>query len=119
MKNDKDAKVKEELAMKVDHKIPLQELSSKYETNYEKGMTEEKAREMLQRYGENKLTEKKKISELVYFLKEMTNGFALLLWVATSLCFFAFSLNLDDLSNIYLAIVLILIIILTAKITFI
>jgi len=51
--------------MKIDHKIPLQELISKYETNYEKGMSEEKACEMLHKYGENKLTEKKTISKEV------------------------------------------------------
>jgi len=115
---EKDDKAKEELAMKVDHKIPLQELSSKYETNYEKGLPEEKAHELLHKYGENKLTEKKKTSIWVKLFKEMTGGFALMLWVGTGLCFLAYGLSLDDPSNLYLAIVLIIVILITTFITF-
>lgn len=66
----------------------------------------------------NKLTEKKKESIWMKLFKELTNGFALMLWVGTGLCFLAYGLSPDDPSNLYLAIVLVIVILITTGITF-
>ena len=54
----------------------------------------------------------------VKLFKEMTNGFALMLWVSAILCFIAYGLTPDDPSNIYLAVVILIVIGITCGITF-
>jgi sodium/potassium-transporting ATPase subunit alpha len=54
----------------------------------------------------------------VKLFKEMTNGFALMLWASAILCFIAYGLTPDDPSNIYLAVVILIVIGITCGITF-
>ncbi|KAL4470819.1 hypothetical protein ABPG73_000079 [Tetrahymena malaccensis] len=115
---DKNEKSKQELAAKVDHKISLNELKDKYKTNFQNGLNESQVDEHLALYGENKLTDKQKTPIWVVLLKELTNGFAIMLWVSAGLCFLAYGLTPDDPSNMYLAIVLLIVIFITAFITF-
>ncbi|KAL4510360.1 hypothetical protein ABPG72_008250 [Tetrahymena utriculariae] len=114
----KEDKSKKELVEKVDHKIPLEELRQKYQTDYQNGLNDEQAAHLLKVNGENKLTEKIKTPFWVKILIELTNGFALLLWVSAALCFLAYGLSPDDPSNIYLAIVILVVIFITTGITF-
>ncbi|KAL4441171.1 hypothetical protein ABPG74_002121 [Tetrahymena malaccensis] len=111
-------KKKLEFAQKEDHKIPLSELKQKYKTDYKLGLTEPQAEQNLIDYGENKLSDKVRVPAWVILLKELTNGFALMLWVSAGLCFLAYGLTPDDPSNLYLAIVLLIVIFVTAFITF-
>lgn len=74
--------------------------------------------EFLEKYGENKLTEKIKVSLWVKLFKELTNGFAVMLWISSALCFIAYGLTPADLSNLYLGVVLLIVISITSGITF-
>ncbi|KAL4483686.1 hypothetical protein ABPG73_002428 [Tetrahymena malaccensis] len=116
-KLNKDEKQKQDLADKVDHKISLDELRLKYQTDYHNGLTEQQAQELLKTHGENRLTVKQGTPLWVKLLKEMTNGFSLMLWVSAILCFIAQGLEPNP-SNIYLAVVLIIVILITTAITF-
>ena len=60
--------------------------------------------------GPYRLPEKKKIPEWIKYLREITNVFSLLLWGAAILAFIGYALSPNDQSNLWLAIVIILII---------
>ncbi|KAL4447137.1 hypothetical protein ABPG74_013989 [Tetrahymena malaccensis] len=114
----KDEQAKAQLASKVDHKISIDEVCSKYQTKLESGLTQQQADHCLQEYGPNKLSEKKKTPWWVKLIKELTNGFALMLWVGGALCFITYGLTPDDPSNLYLGVVIIIVISITSGITF-
>lgn len=80
------------------------------------GLTEAQAEEKLKKYGPNALTEKKQLPAIVQFLLTMTGLFNYLLWIGAALSFLCYGLQPDkrDKSNMYLGIVLIVVIILTA-----
>jgi sodium/potassium-transporting ATPase subunit alpha len=69
-------------------------------------------------YGPNKLPEKKKIPDIVKIIIEMTNAFSLLLWIAAALAFLGFGLDTSDKGNLYLAIVIIGVVIVTGLFSF-
>jgi sodium/potassium-transporting ATPase subunit alpha len=71
------------------HRIPLQEFYKRLGTDPEKGLTSEQAHLRLQKDGANALLQRKRESELVKFLRQATNLFAILLWVAAILSFIA------------------------------
>ena len=50
---------------------------------------------------------------------EITSVFSILLWIAAILSFIAYSLNPDDLSNMWLAVVVVIIILLTGLFSYI
>jgi len=64
-----------------DHRIPLDELIERYQTNIEEGLTTEKAREALEKNGPNSLTPPAEVPEWVKFAKLLFGGFSALLWV--------------------------------------
>ncbi|KAL4479698.1 hypothetical protein ABPG73_017919 [Tetrahymena malaccensis] len=107
-----------QIQAKVDHKISLDKLYKKYQTSFQKGLASDQAIKLLQENGENKLTEKEKTPWWVLLLKELTNGFAIMLWLGGILCFITYALNSSDPSNLYLGIVIIIVISITAVITF-
>lgn len=53
------------------------------------GLTDAKAREVLEHDGPNALSPPKTTPEWVKFCKQMFGGFALLLWIGAILCFIA------------------------------
>lgn len=71
----KDVKITE-------HLLSLSELCSKLNTNLETGITESEAAFRLKRDGPNAFTPPKQTSKFIIFFREMTAGFALLLWFA-------------------------------------
>ena len=73
------------------------------------------AKDKLAKSGPNELTDKKKVSKIVMFLKEQTGFFSLLLWFGAFLCFLAYIIAEDktDKSNLYLGIVLAVVVFLT------
>ena len=75
----------------------------------------EEAKVKLTKEGLNELTDKKKVSKIVMFLKEQTGFFSLLLWFGAFLCFLAYIIAEDktDKSNLYLGIVLAVVVFLT------
>ena len=57
------------------------------------GLSEEEAAKRLVQYGPNALSPPKQTPEIVKFLKQLFGGFAMLLWIGSILCFFAYTLE--------------------------
>ncbi|HYE34258.1 cation-transporting P-type ATPase [Methylocaldum sp.] len=72
--------------MKIHHLQPDQALRSLH-TQFE-GLSETEAARRLHEYGANRLTEFKRESVALRFIKQFTHFFALLLWLAAGLAFF-------------------------------
>merc|ERR1711887_392276 len=93
------------------HKVTVDELCKRYNTNLDRGLTEAAAKEGIEKYGLNALTTPPKTPEWAKFCKNMFSGFAMLLWIGAILCFVAYGIQAsafeeppDD--NLYLGIVL-------------
>ncbi|KAL5019529.1 hypothetical protein ScPMuIL_002421 [Solemya velum] len=84
--------LKQELEMD-EHKVPLEEMYSRYGTDPNMGMTVEWAKEVFARDGPNELTPPKTTPEWVKFCKQLFGGFACLLWIGAILCFIAYSIQ--------------------------
>lgn len=65
-----------------EHKIPLDELVQRLETNIEEGHSTQKARELLEKNGHNALTPPAETPEWIKFAKLLFGGFSALLWVS-------------------------------------
>ncbi|XP_051787858.1 potassium-transporting ATPase alpha chain 2-like [Erpetoichthys calabaricus] len=101
-----------------DHKLTLEELTDKYETDLVTGLTSAKAAEVLARDGPNVLTPPKGTPEIVKFLRQMISGFSLLLWAGAILCWIAYGVQVSQTpgvprDNLYLGVVLAGVVILT------
>ncbi|EDO40680.1 predicted protein [Nematostella vectensis] len=121
-KKKKDQKEKmEELKQELDvdwHRITVEELMTRLDTNVQTGLTDEEAAIRLKRDGPNALTPPPTTPEWVKFMKQMFGGFAMLLWIGAILCFIAQGIMeateeepLRD--NLYLGIVLAFVVIVT------
>lgn len=92
------------------HKITIEKLFELFETSRE-GIDEPEVHKRLQKYGKNLISEVKKINPLIKFFNQFTHFFALLLWVAADLCFFANYLNPNsDMLPIGIAVILVILI---------
>jgi sodium/potassium-transporting ATPase subunit alpha len=63
-----------------EHLLSINELCSKLNTNLAAGLSESEAAFRLKRDGLNAFTPPKQTSKWILFIREMTGGFALLLW---------------------------------------
>ncbi|CAF1372715.1 unnamed protein product [Adineta ricciae] len=102
-----------------DHKITLEELVQRYETNIEQGLSSEKARQLLEKNGPNALTPPPEVPEWVKFAKLLFGGFSGLLWVAAILCLIAYGVQVGTdpttpKDNLWLGIALIVVVFITA-----
>merc|ERR1711887_444192 len=102
--------LKQELEIDV-HKVDVDVLCKRFNTNVEQGLTDAAAADGLIKYGKNQLTPPPTTPEWVKFCQCLFSGFAMLLWVGAILCFVAYSIQAtnyeeppDD--NLYLGIVL-------------
>ncbi|CAB1417533.1 unnamed protein product [Pleuronectes platessa] len=117
-KKEKDMdELKKEVDMD-DHKLTLDELSRKYATDLNNGLTNAKAAENLARDGPNALTPPPTTPEWVKFCKQMFGGFSMLLWTGAVLCFLAYGIQaaMEDEpanDNLYLGVVLSAVVIIT------
>jgi len=116
-KEDKLDNLKQELDLD-DHKIPIEELFRRLQTNPDTGLTSAKARENFERDGPNALTPPKQTPEWIKFCKNLFGGFSLLLWVGAILCFIAYSIQAGTYEdaqkdNLYLGGVLTAVVIIT------
>lgn len=82
------------------------------------GLTDAEVERRIEKYGENKLSERKKTPWYMKLIHELTTFFSLLLWMGGFLCFFAYGIDSSDKSNLYLGIVLIVVVFTTGVITF-
>lgn len=81
------------------------------------GLTEDEVTKRLERDGPNKLPERKKTHWSVLFIHEITSAFSILLWIGGALAMIAYGIHTEDSSNLYLAFVLWLFVIISAGFT--
>merc|ERR1712012_758226 len=102
--------LKQELEIDV-HKVDVDVLCKRFNTNVEQGLTDAAAAAGLAQYGKNELTPPPTTPEWVKFCQCLFSGFACLLWLGAVLCFLAYSIQAsayeeppDD--NLFLGVVL-------------
>lgn len=98
------------------HKLPLIELFDRLETG-ESGLSSLEAAARLERHGPNELRVRKETSELVKFLREFKNFFAILLIVGGFLALLAEHLDSGQ-GNLYIACALFGVVLLNATFTY-
>nr|KAF6396182.1 ATPase Na+/K+ transporting subunit alpha 4 [Rousettus aegyptiacus] len=101
-----------------DHKLTLEQLSTKYSVDLTKGLSSEEAEKILIRDGPNVLTPPPTIPEWVKFCKQLFGGFSILLWTGAILCFVAYGIQAyfneePTKDNLYLGIVLAVVVVIT------
>merc|ERR1711910_134091 len=102
--------LKQELEIDV-HKVDVDVLCKRFNTNVEHGLTKKQADIGLEEHGRNELTPPPTTPEWVKFCQNLFSGFACLLWLGAILCFLAYGIQAtayeeppDD--NLYLGVVL-------------
>merc|ERR1712032_70887 len=102
--------LKQELEIDV-HKVDVDVLCKRFNTNIEQGLTDAQAAKGLAEHGKNELTPPPTTPEWIKFCQCLFSGFAMLLWFGAILCFLAYGIQAsayeeppDD--NLYLGIVL-------------
>merc|ERR1711892_742233 len=102
--------LKQELEIDV-HKVSVDELLKRFNTEVERGLTTEQAEKNLLEYGANALTPPPTTPEWIKFCQNLFSGFACLLWLGAIPCFLAYGIQAsayeeppDD--NLYLGVVL-------------
>ena len=91
-----------------DHRIGVDALAQRFNTNKDAGMTSAAADAKHKEVGDNALTKKEAVPWYCLFLHEMIGFFSLLLWFGSALCFIGYILqeDKDDKANLWLGIVL-------------
>merc|ERR1711971_435733 len=102
--------LKQELEIDV-HKVDVDVLCKRFNTNIEQGLTDSQAAKGLVEHGKNELTPPPTTPEWIKFCQCLFSGFAMLLWLGAFLCFLAYGIQAsayeeppDD--NLYLGIVI-------------
>merc|ERR1712172_134620 len=102
--------LKQELEIDV-HKVDVDVLCKRFNTNIEQGLTDSQAAKGLVEHGKNELTPPPTTPEWIKFCQCLFSGFAMLLWLGAFLCFLAYGIQAsayeeppDD--NLYLGVVL-------------
>jgi len=97
--------------------IDNDELCKQYHTNLANGLTSQKAKELIERFGPNELTPPPSLPWYVKLLQSIFGGFFnQLLWAGAILCFVAFGIDPaveKDKTNLYLGVVLAVVVTLT------
>ncbi|XP_030605279.1 sodium/potassium-transporting ATPase subunit alpha-3b isoform X2 [Archocentrus centrarchus] len=101
-----------------EHKMSVEEVCRKFQTDIVQGLTNAKAAEFLLRDGPNALTPPPTTPEWVKFCRQLFGGFSILLWTGAILCFLAYAIQAateDDPAgdNLYLGIVLTAVVVIT------
>jgi sodium/potassium-transporting ATPase subunit alpha len=109
--------LKQEVSMD-EHKISIEELYARLNSNPDTGLTATQAKQVLERDGPNALTPPKTTPEWIKFCKQLFGGFALLLWIGAILCFLAYGIQATSFEepqpdNLYLGVVLAAVVIIT------
>uniref|UniRef100_A0A7N6AV47 Sodium/potassium-transporting ATPase subunit alpha n=1 Tax=Anabas testudineus TaxID=64144 RepID=A0A7N6AV47_ANATE len=91
-----------------EHKMSVEEVCRKYQTDIVQGLTNAKAAEVLLRDGPNALTPPPTTPEWVKFCRQLFGGFSILLWTGAILCFLAYAIQ-----ALYLGIVLTAVVVIT------
>ena len=89
-----------------EHRVSLELLYRRYDTKPDYGVRQSSVKARQEKDGRNELTPPKRTPKIVLFLREMTNTFAMMLWVGMVLCLITYAIDRSQTSNVYLAIVL-------------
>ncbi|KAJ6219754.1 hypothetical protein RDWZM_005566, partial [Blomia tropicalis] len=104
-----------DLAKKInirEHLYSLEELALKFQTNLKDGLSSQEAENRLRRDGPNAFTPPKTTSTWIILLKELTLGFASIMWLAIVLSLIVFGITLVP-QDYILSIVLFFVVVLT------
>jgi sodium/potassium-transporting ATPase subunit alpha len=101
-----------------EHLWAKEQLLANFHTSEENGLSTVKAAELLKELGENALTEKASTPWYIALLHEFTSFFALLLWFAGALCWVGYGLDSSAPDNLFLAIILWLVVVITATFSY-
>lgn len=115
--DEKTEDLKKELEM-WEHRVSVEELASRLKTDTVNGLTDEEAKIRLDRDGPNALSPPKVTPWWIKLGAQFLNFFALLLQVASILCFIAYGLDNETVDNLYLGAVLYGVVIITAIFSF-
>ncbi|MBU1214995.1 MAG: HAD-IC family P-type ATPase [Gammaproteobacteria bacterium] len=99
------------------HRIPMEELQQRLHCT-DAGLSTDDAAQRLIEFGSNELRVRKETPEIVKFLRQFTNFFALLLIVGSSLAFFADYLKPGE-GNFYIGVALLAVVLLNALFTYV
>jgi hypothetical protein len=126
-KKSKQKKLKKtDLKKEVDmdeHQISMDELESRLQTDFDKGLTSAEARARLERDGLNALTPQKETPMIMKFVVNLFGGFAVLLWIGAVLALIGYGIGFSTsdnppIDNLALAIVLISVVVVTGLFSF-
>jgi len=102
-----------------EHMLSHEELFKQMVTDPETGLNKDEAQMRLERDGPNVLTPAKTTPLWRLFINQLIGGFQMLLWAAALLAFISYGINREIASeNIYIGIVLVIVILLSALFTF-
>eukprot|EP01025_Chloroclados_australasicus_P006039 TRINITY_DN11984_c0_g1_i6.p7 TRINITY_DN11984_c0_g1~~TRINITY_DN11984_c0_g1_i6.p7 ORF type:complete len:153 (+),score=27.08 TRINITY_DN11984_c0_g1_i6:361-819(+) len=102
----------------VEHTWTPEKLQSHYGLDFDNGLSEKQVEENREKFGENRLTPPVTLPWYIKFLLQFTNFFALLLIGGGLLCFIAYAIDSSDPANLYLGVVLILVVLITATFSY-
>lgn len=110
-----------------EHRLPMNELVAMFTSSNinandawsSKGLSTDDAVALLAKNGPNELTPPKEMGELERFARQFLNLLMILLMIAGFLSLAAFIYNTADLTNLYLAIILLVAVVLTCTISYI
>lgn len=71
------------------HLVPLEEYCRRLKSDPQRGLSSAEAKLRLGREGPNLLVQRRRVPELLKFLHQLTNLFAILLWIGAGLCLWA------------------------------
>merc|ERR1712172_86100 len=102
--------LKQELEIDV-HKVDVDVLCKRFNTNIEQGLTDSQAAKGLVEHGKNELTPPPTTPEWIKSCQCLFSGFAMLLWLGAFLCFLAYGIQASAYeeppdNNLYLGVVL-------------
>lgn len=109
--------LKKELEM-WEHKVTVDELATKLNTDADNGLTDAEAQLRLERDGPNMLSPPKVTPWWIKLGLQFFNFFAILLQIASVLCFVGYALDREAEDNLYLGVVLYAVVIITAIFSF-
>ena len=77
----------------IEHLYSLEELCQKLDTNLEKGLSQSEAEARHKKFGPNAFSPPKQTPGWVLYLREMTTGFAIIIWLASIASFICYALE--------------------------
>nr|CAI99406.1 P-type ATPase [Flabellia petiolata] len=102
----------------VEHTWTTEKLLKHFNIESVAGLTSAQVQQQESQFGKNQLTPPKTIPAWLKFLHQFQNFFAILLLVGGVFCFTAYALSSDDDTNLYLGVVLMLVVFITATFSF-